>query len=386
MKKNLAVFFGGPSVEHEVSVISGIQAYNNADLKKYNKIAVYWARDGYFYVPKQINKDVSKIGDFKEQFKALFRDKIRVTPDLRSLKMTQTGLSISEKFITVDLILPVFHGTAGEDGSVQGLFEIMKVPYCFSDVTASAIGIDKIIFKSMMQTNDIPVLDFTTMIKNKVTKISNIKSEYPLIAKPARLGSSIGVNKVNNEKELKEALAVIFELDTKAIIEPYLQDMMEVNCAVLGSSIDPDNIKTSVCEQPLTKDEILTFQDKYLRGGKGAKGAKSTKASGMASLDRRIPADISKDLEKFIRETAKKIFEVCGCSGTIRVDFMIDKLTNKIYVTEINTIPGSLSFYLWEASGISFSELIDRLIEIAEYEFNLKNSLLRSYESSLLSD
>ncbi len=386
MKKTLAIFFGGPSVEHDVSVISGIQAYNNANSDKYNKIAVYWSRDGHFYIPKQA-KNIKGLSDFKEQFKTLFSEKIRVIPDRKSLKIDQKGFSISSKSINVDVVLPVFHGTTGEDGSAQGLFETMNVPYCFSGVTASAIGMDKIIFKSLMQANKIPVLDFTYADKNSGINKLIEKFSFPLIAKPAHLGSSIGVKKVENLRELDDALKIVFELDTKAIIEPYLGNMFEVNCAVLGSSFNPEKIKTSACEQPMTKEEILTFEDKYLRGGKGAKGKlKSESSSGMASLERKIPADIPKKTEEFIRETARKIFEVCGCSGTMRVDFMIDKNTNEIYVTEINTIPGSLSFYLWEATGISFPELIDKLVEIAENEFNFKSGLLRSYESSLLND
>ena len=281
---------------------------------------------------------------------------------------------ISKK-IKIDVAFPTFHGTYGEDGSFQGLFEVANVPYIGSGVAASAIGMNKNLFKKLMEFHKIPILPWQTVTKWNFTKDFQLKFEYPLIVKPVNLGSSIGVKKVNNFNEFKEALEIIFNLDFEALVEPYLENMMEINCSVLGSKAKQD---VSVCEQPVSAKKILSFEDKYLKGGK------KIKVQGMASQDRRIPAHLTNEQTYLIQNLAKNVFQYCECIGVARIDFMIDKDTQKIYVNEINTIPGSLSFYLWEASGISFQELIDRLVDIAIRENVEKNSIQRVFKSPLI--
>ncbi|MFA6082013.1 MAG: D-alanine--D-alanine ligase family protein [Patescibacteria group bacterium] len=364
MKKNLLLMFGGPSVEHDVSVITAMQALKYIDHSAYNIIPFYWTNDGQFLTvydpplnPHELLAKLAKKG-------------VEVSIQNNHL-LYKSGL-FSIKPLTIDIAFPLFHGTGGEDGAVQGLLEALDVPYVGCNVSASALGMDKILFKAIMHENKIPVLPYQAV--NSPSDKVNIG--FPVIAKPSHLGSSIGVAKADNQKQLTESFATIFQLDTQAIVEPYLTNMIEINCSVLGTA---KACESSVCEQPISSSEILSYADKYLHNGKGKKGAK-----GMASLDRRIPAPISEAESKKIKTYAENVFKVLGCSGVARVDFMIDQSNSNIYVTEINTIPGSLSFYLWEASGLNYPDLIKRLFAIAVEQHQIKHKLVRQYKSDIL--
>lgn len=371
-KKNLVVMFGGPSVEHDVSLITGLQVLQNADHEKYNVIPIYWTQNGQFVTTKSALTERQILQQLKTETEAVMLHE-------GSLRTAKSGIFVkgfSDQ--KIDCIIPAFHGSFGEDGKIQGFIETLDVPYSGCDTTASVLGMDKNLFKIVMRHHKIEVLDWQLIDKNSVDSLK-ISFPFPVIVKPAHLGSSIGVKKCEDTSSVKDQLRIIFELDTQAIIEPYLKDNIEINCSVLGTT---ENCEASVCEQPLSSEQILSFEDKYLKNGKGKKGSAKI---GMASLDRRIPAPISNDETEKIQNMAVKIFQACGCSGVARVDFMIDKKTNTLFVTEINTIPGSLSYYLWEASGISFREQIDRLVNIAEFEYKKKKSLLRIYPSAILS-
>ncbi len=363
MKKNIVVMFGGPSVEHDVSVITGMQVLRHFDHEKYKTFPIYWAKDGRFLTIENhldhatLLKNISYHGT-EVAFKPHY--------------LVQRGGLFQSKTEKIDCIIPCFHGSLGEDGAAQGLFESLDLPYTGSSVSASAIGMDKVIFKAVMAQHKIATLPYQ-VIRSGETKIT-VDFAFPVIVKPAHLGSSIGVKKCQSLADVKDGLSVIFKLDNTALIEPFLEKMTEINCSVLGTASDN---QASVCEQPISADEILSFEDKYMHGDKG-------KSKGMASLDRRIPAPISAEASKHIRQLAQAIFSACGCSGVARIDFMIDNTNNKTYVTEINTIPGSLAFYLWEASGVSFKELLDKLIQIAEQEHAQKKKLVRTYDSSIL--
>jgi len=371
--KNMIVLFGGPSVEHDVSVITAIQAMQNVDMQKYQIFPIYWSKSSAFHYLPSVLKD----GKMPEPARIAKEAKVIFGHQTMHIEK-RSVLSLGFENVHVDVALPIFHGTAGEDGSIQGLLEVLEIPYSGCNVAASAIGMDKVLFKSVMQQNSNPAFDCQLIPKSAYPEIGKISFPYPVIVKPVHLGSSIGVKKAVSDVEVKDALEIIFELDTHAMIEPFLENMMEVNCSVLGNS---DSCTSSVCEQPMGADEVLSFADKYLRGGKNKSGMKS---GGMDSLSRRIPAPIDQNLEMQIKTYAQLIYKAVGCSGVVRIDFMIDKNTNNIYVTEINTIPGSLSYYLWEASGVSYADLIDKLVESAEYEYNKKHSLMRTYESELL--
>jgi len=369
-KKNLVIFFGGRSVEHDVSLITGWQAVKNANPQKYNIIPIYLSQKGEFCF-------LNPSSDQKKFFQEISRYQKQGLIDYstREIIFKKTSpLSLNKK-IKIDVAFPAFHGTLGEDGSFQGLLEMAGIPYVGSGVLASAIGMNKDFFKKIMSFYQIPILPWQTVTQESFTDNFQPRFNYPLIAKPVNLGSSIGVKKVNNRQELKNALEVIFNLDCEAMLEPYLEKMSEINCSVLGSKIKQE---ASVCEQPIPAKDILSFEDKYLKGGK------KTKAQGMAGLDRKIPAPISKEQTNLIQNLAKKVFQVCECSGVARIDFMIDNKTQKIFVNEINTLPGSLSFYLWQASGMSFQELIDKLVEIAYQEREEKNHLQRTFTSSII--
>jgi D-alanine-D-alanine ligase len=372
--KNIAVLFGGPSVEHDVSIITAMQVIKNINKEKYNVIPIYWTQEARFvYLP-------SVLIDFKMPGKNTVSKAQKVILGHKIFHIEKRGISITGMVPTaVDVVLPIFHGTGGEDGSIQGALEVLDIPYSGCSVSASAVGMDKVLFKAVMDQKNVKALNCLLVKKSEYQNEVKNPFPYPVMVKPVHLGSSIGVKKADNDAGVKEALDIIFELDCAAMIEPFLVNMVEINCSVLG---DSESCQASVCEQPVPTAEVLTFADKYLRGGK-TKG-EAAKSEGMASLSRRVPAPIEPEQTKYIQETAVKIYKAVGCSGVARIDFMIDLNTKNIYVTEINTIPGSLSYYLWEASGISFADLIDKLIETAEFEYNKKKSLLRTYESNLL--
>ncbi len=352
-------------MEHDVSIITALQVIKNADLAKYNVLPIYWLKDGGVVLLRSVKpfttvkslierKSWSPVSFFKGGFKAH---------------------NILSKSYYDCIVIPCFHGTNGEDGVVQGMFEFFDLTYTGSGVRASAIGMDKNVFKMVMKHHKLPVLDWEVVSKYDRDDFKTT-FPYPVIVKPCHLGSSIGVKKCESLDQVKDQLSVVFELDSQAIIEPYLTDMQEINCSILGTA---DHNQASVCEQPISANEILSFVDKYLSGNKN-KGAKT---AGMAGLDRRIPAPISKALTEKIQAMSQSVFSAIGASGVARIDFMVTK-NDDIYITEINTIPGSLSFYLWEASGISFRELINRLVEIAESEFALKHSFKTTFQSNLI--
>ncbi len=366
MKKNLVVAFGGPSVEHDVSVVSAVQAMRYVDRDKYRLIPIYWNKEGRFVT-------TDKLSDASLRQPTLWKDEVSF--DYKSLLISPASAFFRPKRLTVDYVLPIFHGHGGEDGAFQGLIQVMDVPCLGSGVSASAIGMDKLLFKKVMKSSGLPVLPFQVVSAGE--KIASVDFPFPVIVKPAHLGSSIGVAKAENLPQVKSALKTVFDLDNLAIIEPFLEPMTEINCSVIGGGGKAS--QASLCEQPMPRDQILSFADKYLRGGKTAKN----KTSGMAGADRRIPAPISKNLTDMINELAIKAFDSCQCSGVARVDFMVDK-NRRVYITEINTIPGSLSFYLWEASGLSYRELIDRLVDIAGSEYRQNQTLRRDFPSEIL--
>jgi len=377
MKLKIGVFFGGASVEHEVSIISALQAINNMNKEKYDIIKIYILKENYMYVGE-------KIGDIKE-YKNI--DKL--------LKKSQRVILINEEnkvkimkypfkkwknnlYSYIDLAFPIVHGTNVEDGTLQGFFKTLKLPFVGPDVTSSAIGMDKYIMKAILKENNIPVLDCIVFnkkeyIENKDIVIKRIeeKQEYPVIVKPVNLGSSVGIKIARDKTELEQAIEYAMQYSYKILVEKAISNLREINCSVLGNYYEAI---ASECEEPIGKDEILSYEDKYLGNQKGC-GSK-----GMSSLQRKLPAEISKEIREKIQTLAIQTFKVLGCNGVSRIDFIINKDSNEIFVNEINTIPGSLSFYLWEPVGLKYTDLLDKLIDLAlkrqieekniTYEFN----------------
>lgn len=380
-KLNIGVMFGGRTVEHEVSVITGLQAIENMDKEKYNVIPIYVSRDGNWYTGDELlniknYKDLdSLLGSAKKVF-------LPSVPSMGGLYFYpfKTGLFKKEpEFIKLDVIFPAFHGMHGEDGTMQGLFEIAGIPYAGSSVIGSAVGMDKIIMKDIFKANDIPIVEYTWFLRNDYQKdsrsvLDNIerKLKYPMFVKPANLGSSIGISRAVDRKTLVDAIEIAIRYDRKVIVEQGVSEPIEINCSCLGLD---DDISVSLCEQPYSWQEFLSYDDKYMRG---------SSSKGMKSATRKIPAPIPDEKTEEIKRLTAKVFKVLDCSGVSRVDFLIDRDSMNVYVNEINTIPGSFAFYLWEPCGISFKQLIDRLIDIAIKRHKERNENMYTYDTELL--
>lgn len=371
-KLKAVVIFGGPSTEHDVSIITGIQVIENLDPQKYEVLPVYWTQDNKFVTCSRFDKP-------KDILKNIHKENILVSWDVNAhqLILKSKTLFSKDKNIKVDVIFPALHGGWGEDGNIQGLLEIFDVPYTGCSSGSAYLSMDKNMFKNIMKAKGIKILPWQVIKKGGKDKLK-VNFKFPVICKPNALGSSIGVKKCQNLTDVKAALELIFELDEKAIIEPYVVDLTEINCSVLG---DEHHQSVSVCEKPVAKGEILNFEDKYLSGGKTKTGQKS---GGMASLDRIIPADIPDKLARSVQDISKIAFKAIGAEGVVRVDCIYSKKSGDLVVNEINSIPGSYSFYLWEATGVSFRELLDRLVEIAKKSHSDKKQINKTFDSPVL--
>lgn len=383
MKINVAVFFGGRSVEHEVSVISGLQAYAALDREKYFPVPVYQAKDGAFYVGKALS-DIKNYRDIKTLLKSASR--VDIIAENGSFYLRKRG-ALRKNLYRIDVAFPVFHGTNGEDGAFQGLMEQLGLPYVGCGVTASAAGMDKYLMKAAFAYAGVPCLpcvkltraDYYKDVENTVASAEK-NIGYPMIVKPFNLGSSVGIGKATDKDTLKAALENVYQYTSAALCERCIEDLREINCSVLG---DEENALPSVCEEPRGAKDFLSYADKYQGGSKGKTGG--AKASGgMSSLSRVIPAPISQELTEKAQKTAVAAFRALGCEGVSRVDLMIDGKTGELFVNEINTIPGSLSFYLWKECGVPFGDLCDRLISLAFKRAARKAEFLSSFDTNLL--
>ncbi|WP_096189862.1 D-alanine--D-alanine ligase family protein [Evansella halocellulosilytica] len=386
MKTRVAVIFGGVSVEHEVSVISALQAIQHMDDTKYEVIPLYISKDRTWYT----GEDLLDIDNYKD-LKGLLQRSQKVilsrggnnSVELHKDPKPRFGKSYIGE---IDVAFPIIHGTFGEDGVLQGYLELLNLPYVGCDVLSSSTGMDKVAMKHIYRDSGLPILDYVWFYSTEwnedqdslVKKIENTLS-YPVIVKPANLGSSVGISKAANVDELEEAVELASEFTTKIVVEKMVQNMTEVNCSVLG---DYEAAEASVCEEVLGSDEILSYEDKYTGGG----ASKDSGASkGMESTNRVIPAEIGEEKTREIQEIAVKSFQLLGCSGVSRIDFMIDKGEDKVYINEINTIPGSLSFYLWEPTGKPYKQLTDELIQLALKRQREREKLMFSIDSNLFS-
>ncbi len=377
MKLNVVVLFGGVSVEHEVSIISALQAMAAIDGNKYTIVPVYQSKQSHFYSGERLKK-IENFQNFDELLKKI--------PEVSFVKEKQKHFlvehkGIRHKHIPIDLVIPVVHGRLVEDGSIQGFLESLGIPYAGSDVMASAIGQDKVFMKLAFEKAGIPTVKWTSFtqmdyLNNKDECISHVEAlKYPVILKPASLGSSVGISFVKDTESLEKALETAFSFDTKVIVEKAVTNLREINCSILS---DGKKAQASALEEVYMKDAILSYSDKYL----GSAG----KSKGMASTSRDCPAKLDEALTKEIQDLAIACFKSIGCSGVARMDFLMDSKTKKIYANEINTIPGSLSFYLWEASGKSFTELMETLIQQAIRSHSQKEKRITSIDTNLLAN
>lgn len=370
----IAVLFGGVSTEHEVSIITGVQILNVLDKSKYKVIPIYITKDG-----KWVKGDESfyKAETFRNFEKAIEKQEFKfISPDplINYLVDKPQGYTFLKPLVKeqIDVVFPAFHGRIGEDGSIQGLLEMANIAYVGCGVTAAAIGMDKMLSKRVAQSINIPVLPANWINNKDNWKIVKEGLKYPIYVKPVHLGSSIGIKRVNNDEELKEALDVSFFYDTKVIVEEGIKDAKEVNISLLGNN----PYKISVCEQPVSSSDTLSFEDKYIAGSGPSKG--------MATLKRIIPAPIKKTTEQKIQDYAVRFFSEIGGEGIVRMDFLLSKDEKHVYLNEINTMPGSISFYLWEKNGLKMQELIDELIGLAIARQKKKEKLNTTFKSNIL--
>ncbi|MCM1068010.1 MAG: D-alanine--D-alanine ligase [Muribaculaceae bacterium] len=378
MKTTIAVFFGGRSTEHEISVISACQAMAAIDRDKYDVVPVYITKQGEWYTGAGLT-EVKNYRDLKGLLASSTKVYMRPIYGDYNLYKAEHKLFKSDVAATLDLAIPVLHGSNGEDGIFEGVLETIGLPYAGCNTLASANGMDKITMKMILAADGIPVVDYVWFTDKQwfarrdelIAKIED-KLGYPVIVKPANLGSSVGIGRAENREELLERVDDAQRYSTRVIVEDMVENLQEINCAVLG---DCDEYITSVLEEPIKSGEILSYQDKYMGGTKDNRG--------MHAAAKRIPADLPADETKRIRELAGETFRVLSCHGVSRVDMMIDAKTRKIYVNEINTIPGSLSFYLWQPEGINFSDLMERLVRLALKRKREQTTKTVSYDANI---
>ena len=380
MKTNIGVFFGGRSTEHEISVISASQAMHAINRDKYDVTPIYISKQGHFYTGEALF-DVANYRDIPALLKQCKEVYLRPVYGDYNLYLVKKPLFGSDVLTTLNVVIPVLHGSNGEDGIFEGVLETIGIPYAGCNTLSSANGMDKITMKQILQANDVPVVDYTWFTdKQWYAKrdeiLSQIESKlgYPVIVKPANLGSSVGIGRAANREELIEKVDEAEKYSTRLIVEHMVDQLQEINCSVLG---DCDDYQMSVLEEPIKSGEILSYEDKYMGGTKGAKG--------MQASQKRIPAERPKDMTERIQFLAGETFRVLSCHGVSRVDVIVDKADGNIYVNEINTIPGSLSFYLWEATGIKFDELMDRLVRLALQRKREASHKTVSYDQNIFS-
>ena len=385
MKIRVGVIFGGESVEHEVSIISALQAINKIDSEKYDIVPIYITKDRQWYTGDML-KEIEVYSDLS-LIKKYAKNVVLYEKNGRFVLQNKKGLKRIIK--EIDMVLPIVHGTNVEDGVLQGYLESIGIPFVGGDVYASSVGQDKVFMKEIFEHEKLPVCKYTWFYDteyqedNKEILNSIKKIGYPVIVKPARLGSSVGIKTAYNEEEVKDAIEEAIKYDNKIVVEHLVENLMEVNISVLGNY---ENNKVSAIEQVMPKKDFLTYEDKYIGSSKvkGKLGTKYKSSKGMVSASRIIPAPLDKELKENIESVAKGAFRALGSSGVVRIDFLIDKKTNKIYINEINNIPGSLSFYLWEPTGLEYTFLLDEMINIGIRDYKKRISKTHSFETNIL--
>ncbi len=376
MKLKIGVIFGGESVEHEISVISAVQAMKALDEEKYEVVPIYIAKNREWYTGALLKdldlyKDFDNLKKYAKNITLFNKDGVYVLQSKKGFKKI-----VNE----IDLAFPIMHGTNGEDGSIQGYLNMIGIPYAESNLYAATIGQDKVFQKQILKSEGLPITDYIWFFDNEYLEdYSKIKKDvsnigYPVIIKPARLGSSVGIKVAKNEDELKKAIDEAIRYDDKILIEKVVSNLVELNCAVLGNK---EFSETSLIEEVLATGDLLSYNDKYV-GDK--------KSKGMLSTNRIIPAGLTKKLENEIKDLSKQVFRALNFSGIVRIDFLMDNKKEKVYINEVNTIPGSLSFYLWDKNTKNYTKLLDDIISIAIKEHKNRSNKTYSFEINILNN
>lgn len=387
-KKVVAVLFGGKSPEHEVSIITGVQVVNNIDSTKYDVLPIYITKSGKWLT----SSSFSRIEVFKDLASAETHGNIvdfvaEPSKPLRIRKFLTLG---EPKYINVDVLFPCFHGSLGENGGFQGIFEISEVAYVGSGILGSAISMDKVVMKELFKSAGLSITKYDWFYRNDwnndkdlIIKRLEDKLKYPMFVKPSNGGSSIGIAKAKNKEELINGIEIASLFDRKIVVEESYENAKEINISVIGNS--GSKLETSVCEEVFASSDFLNYDDKYSAEGSKTEGTKSNiNNSGMASVQRKIPADLKPENIKNIEDTAKKAFELLDCSGLVRIDFLVKEDNNEIKILEVNTIPGSMSFYLWEPSNLPFKNMVTKLIELAIERRNEAKHNTLVFQSNIL--
>jgi D-alanine-D-alanine ligase len=377
---SVGVVFGGRSVEHDVSIVTAHQVMA-ALAVRHDVVPIYVTRAGRWLSSSALN-DLSVY----ERQRWDFAGEDAFIPPVPSLGglLVPRGRFRGSRVVPLDVVVPCTHGTFGEDGTLQGLLELAGIPYAGSGVVASAVGMDKVAMKAVFRAAGLPVVPHHLVLAERLLAheaaiLDEVEEAigYPAFVKPATLGSSVGIGKAGDRSALAAALAAARRYDRRILVERSMEGCVEINCSVLGAPGEEPRV--SVCEQPVAWEEFLTFSDKYLRGGKAAKAPE-----GMAAQNRRIPAPISETLTKQVQDNAVRAFRALDAAGVARIDAFVDERSGESWVMEINTIPGSLSFYLWEASNVSFDALLQELIDIALRTHERREELIFTYDSAML--
>lgn len=382
MKIKVGVVFGGETVEHEVSIITALQAMEHMDTEKYDIVPIYISKDRYWYTGKML-MDIDVYRDFDDLKR--YATKCVLVHKKGGYYLQKTSGLFNKDITDIDIIFPIVHGNNVEDGTLQGYIDTIGIPYVGSRVLGSALGQDKVVMKQVFASMNLPIVDYCWFfdteylddadgIVNKISKLG-----YPVVVKPATLGSSVGITYVESENEVKKAIDEAIKYDIKIVVEKAVSNLIEVNCSVLGNY---NYQQTSVIEEVVSSEEILSYKDKYI-GGSKTKGGSS---KGMASASRIIPARIDSEMESEVKELSKKVFTALNLSGVCRIDFLIDKVSKKVYINEPNTNPGSLSFYLWEPVGKKYNELLDDMINIAIKDYKARSKKTYSFSTNILSN
>nr|WP_301709188.1 D-alanine--D-alanine ligase family protein [uncultured Duncaniella sp.] len=376
----MGVFFGGRSTEHEISVISASQAMHAINRDKYDVTPIYISKQGRFYTGDALF-DVANYRDIPSLLAKCTQVYMEPSYGDYNLYRVKKPMFGSAVLTTLDVVIPVLHGSNVEDGIFEGVLETIGIPYAGCNTLASANGMDKITMKMILRECGVPVIDYVWFtdkewFKKRDELIARIEDKigYPVIVKPANLGSSVGIGRAANREQLIGKIEIAEKYSSRIIVEHMVDNLKEINCSVLG---DCDEYRSSVLEEPIKSAEILSYEDKYMGGTKGAKG--------MQASQKRIPADLPAGMTERIRFLAGETFRVLGCHGVSRIDFIIDDDTKEIFVNEINTIPGSLSFYLWEATGLSFDALMDTLVKLALKRKREQGQKTVSYDQNIFS-
>ncbi len=376
---NIGVFFGSRSAEHDISIITAQLIIGGLKGLGYQVTPVYVSKKGQWLIGEDLGNlkmFTSPTGGVEDEGKY---NQYFLDMEKSQGKMVFTKKGLLGKSIIIDIAFPAFHGTYGEDGTVQGLFEMIGIPYVGCGVSASSIAMDKALTKIVIQNAGVPVTKFVSFTKNEwvenqqsVNKQISSQLKYPLFVKPVHLGSSIGIGKAKDEKELIQKIEVALHYDDKVIVEEAVENLMDVTCCLIGNQ----NPRASVLQESVFKNDMFGFNDKYISEG----GAQT----GKATSNLVIPARLDEVNTKAIQETAVKVYKALECSGISRVDFLFNKQSKEFFVTEVNPLPGTLYHHLWKASGLELGDLLAELLKLAQEQYNYKKQFTYSFESSVL--